>query len=104
MGTIAKVVVAAESQPTKPHVAILSSPGMGHVTPLFELAKLLVTHHGFHITFLNITTEASSAQNQLLHSPNLPPHFQVIDLPRVDISNLVNDQTPVVTHLCINAR
>ncbi|MED6119074.1 hypothetical protein PIB30_008587 [Stylosanthes scabra] len=94
--------VEAEFSPKKPHVAFLPSPGLSHVTPLFELAKILVTNHGFHATFLNITTEASSAQNNLLHSPNLPPHLHIADLPPIDISNLVNSQTPGITHLCIN--
>ncbi|MED6172235.1 hypothetical protein PIB30_048154 [Stylosanthes scabra] len=94
--------VEAQFSPKKPHVAFLPSPGLGHVTPLFELAKILVTNHGFHATFLNITTEASSAQNNLLHSPNLPHHLHIVDLPPIDISNLINSQTPGITHLCIN--
>lgn len=31
----------------KPHVVVLSAPGMGHVTPLLELAKRLVVDLGF---------------------------------------------------------
>lgn len=88
----------------KAHVAVLPSPGMGHVIPLFELAQRLVTHHGFRVAFLNITTEASAAQNQLLHSPNLPPDLHVIDLPPVDISALVTHDTPVLTRLSLNVR
>uniref|UniRef100_A0A7N2LFF7 Glycosyltransferase n=1 Tax=Quercus lobata TaxID=97700 RepID=A0A7N2LFF7_QUELO len=34
----------------KPHIAILPSPGMGHLIPLVEFAKLLVHHHDFNIT------------------------------------------------------
>ena len=86
------------------HVAVLASPGMGHIIPLFELAKRLVVHHGIHVSFLNITTEASAAQNQLLHSPTLPPNLKVIDLPLADISALVTEDTLVVTRLCINVQ
>ncbi|KAG6626753.1 hypothetical protein I3843_15G067600 [Carya illinoinensis] len=86
-----------------PHVAVLSSLGMGHVIPLLELAKCLVVHHHCHVSFLNITTEASAAQNELLHSPGtLPPGLHVIDLPPVDISSLVSDETPIVSRLSIN--
>ncbi|KAL4374534.1 hypothetical protein AHAS_Ahas05G0191400 [Arachis hypogaea] len=94
--------VETQFTPERSHVGFLPSPGLGHVTPLFELAKILVTNHGFHATFFNITTEASSVQNSLLHSSNLPPHFDIVDLPTIDISNLINSETPGVTHLCIN--
>jgi hydroquinone glucosyltransferase len=95
-------MVVAESETMKPHVAVLPSPGMGHVIPLLELAKCLVIHHDIHVSFLNITTEASAAQNQLLHSPTLPQGLHVIDLPPADISSLVNEETLVLTRLCIN--
>lgn len=99
-------MVIAESETMKPqsHVAVLASPGMGHIIPLFELAKRLVVHHGIHVSFLNITTEASAAQNQLLHSPNLPPNLKVIDLPLADVSALVTEDTLVLTRLCINVQ
>ncbi|KAE8100547.1 hypothetical protein FH972_018435 [Carpinus fangiana] len=92
----------AESEIMKPHVAVLPSPGLGHVIPLLELAKVLVVHHGVQVSFLNITTEASVAQNQLLHPHTLPPGLRVIDLPPADISTLVSEETLVLTRLCIN--
>ncbi|XP_048332498.2 anthocyanidin 3-O-glucosyltransferase 5-like isoform X2 [Ziziphus jujuba] len=85
-------MVLAESEiATTPHVAVVSSPGMGHIIPLFEFARCLVTLHGLHVSFLNITTEASTAQMQLLHSPNLPSGLDVVDLPLVDLSTLAFD-------------
>jgi hypothetical protein len=51
---------------------------------------------------LNITTEASVAQNQLLHPHTLPPGLRVIDLPPVDISTLISEETLVLTRLCFN--
>uniref|UniRef100_A0A2N9HKG7 Glycosyltransferase n=1 Tax=Fagus sylvatica TaxID=28930 RepID=A0A2N9HKG7_FAGSY len=100
-------MVTTESETSmklKPHVAVLPSPGMGHIIPLLELAKRLVVHHGIHVSFLNITTEASSAQNKLLHSHPLPPNLHVIDLPHADLSALVSEETRVVTRLCINVQ
>ncbi|KAK3038144.1 hypothetical protein RJ639_029598 [Escallonia herrerae] len=38
---------AHSEEAMKPHVAFLSSPGMGHITPVLELAKRLALHHGF---------------------------------------------------------
>lgn len=72
----------------KPHVTVLASPGMGHVTPLLELAKRLVVDHGFRVTFLAITTDvAPPAQIQLLNNPSLPSDLHVIHLPQVDVSS-----------------
>ncbi|TQE08418.1 hypothetical protein C1H46_005893 [Malus baccata] len=35
-----------------PHVAIVPTPGIGHLTPLIELAKRLVVHHNISVTFI----------------------------------------------------
>ncbi|XP_059623734.1 anthocyanidin 3-O-glucosyltransferase 5-like [Cornus florida] len=88
----------------KPHVAVLPSPGMGHIIPLLEFSKRLVIHHGSHVSFLVITTEASAAQNQLLRSPTLPPDLHVIDLPPADVSHLITEDTLVLTYLCLIVR
>lgn len=90
-------MVLAESY--EHHVAVLPSPGMGHIVPLLELSKRLVVHHGFHVSFLNITTEASPAQTDLLHSPSLPSGLHVIDLPPADVSSLVNEEMLVLHRL-----
>ncbi|KAM5582932.1 hypothetical protein ABKV19_003040 [Rosa sericea] len=77
-----------EEHTQKPHVAMLSSPGVGHVTPLLELAKRLVVDLGFQVSFLAITTDASPAQLQLLNNnPTLPSDLHVIHLPHVDVSS-----------------
>ncbi|KAB1220543.1 Anthocyanidin 3-O-glucosyltransferase 5 [Morella rubra] len=94
-------MVAVESETSKPHVAVLPSPGMGHFIPLFEFAKRLVVHHDIHVSFLQITTEASVAQNQLLHSSTLPPGLDVIDLAPANISALVSEETLLLSRLCI---
>ncbi|KAI4388423.1 hypothetical protein MLD38_000749 [Melastoma candidum] len=87
---------------SKPCVAMISSPGVGHVTPLLELAKRLVTHHGFSVTFLAIaTTEPSPAQDDLLDSPTMPPYLHVRRLPTVDVSAVVPPDALLVTRLCL---
>ncbi|KAI9085475.1 hypothetical protein K1719_032542 [Acacia pycnantha] len=95
---------ASAFQSQKPHIVVLASPGLGHVTPLFEFSKRLVLLHGCHVTFLNITTEASAAQTQLLHSPNLPLGLSVVDFLPVDLSGMVNDDTSALTRLSVNVQ
>ncbi|WMV27570.1 hypothetical protein MTR67_020955 [Solanum verrucosum] len=89
----------------KPHVAFLPSPGMGHITPLFEFAKRLVIHHGFHVSFFVITTGASAAQNELFRPENLPADFTIVEIhPVENISSFFTDDMKVVTQLCIMVR
>lgn len=105
MEKLAAPAAATTLDSTKPHVVVIPSTGLGNLTPLFEFAKRLVIDHSFHVSFFYITTDASAAQNQLVHTPtNLPPNFHIIDLPPVDLSTLVNDQTPLLTRLCLNVR
>lgn len=86
----------------KPHIVFLSSPGMGHIIPLLELAKRLVTYHDFHVSFLVITTnEASAAQEQLLRSPTLPSGLDIVELPPVDVFSLTTDDMLVLTRVCV---
>ncbi|XAR61794.1 Anthocyanidin 3-O-glucosyltransferase [Bertholletia excelsa] len=93
-------MVSAES--TKPHVAVIPSPGMGHLIPLLEFAKRLVLHYGLEVTVLVIPTAASAAQNRLLSS--LPAGLRVVELPAIDISGEVVDENHVLTQLCIMVR
>ncbi|XP_077242242.1 hydroquinone glucosyltransferase-like [Tasmannia lanceolata] len=68
-----------ESQ--KPHIAIIQSPGMGHLIPLAELAKRLVLHN-FSITLVSLSADPSSkAQNTILES--LPKDVNSISLPPI---------------------
>ncbi|OVA18656.1 UDP-glucuronosyl/UDP-glucosyltransferase [Macleaya cordata] len=93
------------STPRKTHIAILASPGMGHIIPSLELAKSLVSHHDLKVTLFVPTTSSSSSesstpQTQLLTSlSSLPPQdlLNLINLPPVDISNVV----PTESHLAI---
>ncbi|PIA55638.1 hypothetical protein AQUCO_00700152v1 [Aquilegia coerulea] len=75
---------------SKAHVAILSSPGMGHVIPCLELAKCLVSHHDVEVSFFVPSTESSYHQTQLLQqSISNTDDLHVIILPPVDISNML---------------
>ncbi|THF97763.1 hydroquinone glucosyltransferase-like [Camellia sinensis] len=65
-----------------PHIAILPSPGLGHLIPLAEFAKQLVHRHSFSATFI-IPTAAppSSAQTAALES--LPKSINYLFLPPI---------------------
>ncbi|KAK4860466.1 hypothetical protein QYF36_024338 [Acer negundo] len=95
-----------QHQTSKPkmHVAVLPNPGMGHIIPLFELAKrLVVFNHDIHITFLVINTDEdnSAARDQYLNSTALPPSLDVVDLPPVNVSDIVRDDMLILTRICV---
>ncbi|KAK4551257.1 hypothetical protein RGQ29_032433 [Quercus rubra] len=71
----------------KPHIAILQSPGMGHLIPLVEFAKLLLLHHDFHITFIIPTIGSpSKAMKEVLQA--LPTSIDHVFLPPVSLEEL----------------
>lgn len=82
-------------QITKPHVAMLASPGLGHLIPVLELAKRLVTHHNLQVTVLVVASDASDEQlSQLLHSIN-QDFLNIVLLPSVDISAIVDPDASI---------
>ncbi|KAJ4808385.1 Glycosyltransferase [Rhynchospora pubera] len=68
-----------------PHIAMLPSPGMGHLTPFAELAKCLISIHGFTVTFITLSSSQSSTQTDFLSS--LPPSISSRSLPAVSLSD-----------------
>ncbi|KAJ9567170.1 hypothetical protein OSB04_003136 [Centaurea solstitialis] len=71
---------------SKPHVAFLPSPRNGHITPLFELARRLVTQHNIEVTFFVITTGATGAQNSYFNAFKPHPNLHLHHLPPADMS------------------
>ncbi|CAK9178552.1 unnamed protein product [Ilex paraguariensis] len=86
------------AQPPQPHITILPSPGLGHVTPLLELANHLVTHHSFKVSFLLYPSDSSTASDQLCRPATLPSDLHIIDLPPPDFSNIAVDDNDFVSH------
>ncbi|VAH71674.1 unnamed protein product [Triticum turgidum subsp. durum] len=72
-----------------PHVAMLVTPGMGHLIPLAELAKRLAARHGVEATLITFASTASATQRAFLAS--LPPAISSLSLPPVDLSDLPPD-------------
>lgn len=73
------------------HVAIVPSPGMGHLIPLVELAKRLVLHHDFFVTFIITTDDGSSMKPQKAVLESLPDSISSIFLPPVNFDDLFED-------------
>ncbi|GMY30500.1 hydroquinone glucosyltransferase-like [Fagus crenata] len=73
-----------------PHVVIVPTPGMGHLIPLVELAKRLVLHHNFFVTFF-ITTDGSPMKPQKTILKALPDAISSIFLPPVSFDDLPED-------------
>ncbi|KAL5203913.1 hypothetical protein ABZP36_008784 [Zizania latifolia] len=73
----------------QPHVAMLATPGMGHLIPLAELAKRLVARHGVRTTLLMFASMASATQREFLAA--LPAGIEWVSLPPVNLSDLPPD-------------
>uniref|UniRef100_A0A0D9XTU9 Glycosyltransferase n=1 Tax=Leersia perrieri TaxID=77586 RepID=A0A0D9XTU9_9ORYZ len=75
----------------RPHVAMLVTPGMGHLIPLAELAKRLARarHGGVTSTLITFASTASPTQREFLAS--LPSAIESVSLPPVDLSDLPSD-------------
>nr|XP_043606882.1 UDP-glycosyltransferase 72B1-like [Erigeron canadensis] len=86
---------------SKPHVAFISSPGMGHITPLLEFAFHLVTQHSIQVTFLVITIGSSDAQNNYIKALSPHPDLHIVDLPPANMSGILTDDMTAVAHLSL---
>ncbi|PRQ58413.1 putative hydroquinone glucosyltransferase [Rosa chinensis] len=69
------------------HIAILPSPGMGHLIPLAELAKQLVHRHNFTVTFI-IPGDGPPTKAQKSVLDALPPAIDHVFLPPVSFDDL----------------
>ncbi|CAL4890045.1 unnamed protein product [Urochloa decumbens] len=78
--------ITTEATAAAPHVVLLSSPGMGHVAPVAELARRLHDAHGFTATVLTYASSDSAAQRAFLSS--LPPAIAAATLPPVHLGDL----------------
>ncbi|WCJ30966.1 UDP-Glycosyltransferase superfamily protein [Euphorbia peplus] len=90
---------------TKPHAVLLASPGMGHLIPVAELAKCMVANHGFQVTLFVVTTDGSF-ETQVINNINgtKKPFINIVGLPPVDISTLVDCSTGILTQLVLMVR
>ncbi|KAM7260760.1 hypothetical protein ACFE04_026235 [Oxalis oulophora] len=69
------------------HIAIVPSPGMGHLIPLAEFAKRLVRLHEFKVTFI-IPLDGPPTKALKSTLDNLPTGINSVFLPEVDLSDV----------------
>ncbi|XP_074317568.1 hydroquinone glucosyltransferase-like [Silene latifolia] len=70
------------------HVAMIPTPGMGHLIPLTELARRLTESHNISVTFI-LPSDGSPISNSALSLLNsLPKPITHVFLPPVDVSDL----------------
>ena len=73
-----------------PHIALLPSPGMGHLIPMVEFAKRLVTKNNLSVTFI-IPNDGPLAKSQLAFLDSLPNAINYLLLPPADFQDLSED-------------
>lgn len=81
----------ADTQPELPQIAIVPTPGMGHLFPLIEFAKRLVAQHKFAITFIIPNDGSSSIELQKKLLQSLPKPISHVFLPPVSFDDLPAD-------------
>ncbi|KAL1535967.1 hydroquinone glucosyltransferase [Salvia divinorum] len=79
-----------DSTPTPPHIAVVPTPGMGHLIPLGEFAKKLHHLHGVTSTFI-LPTDGPLSSAQSAFFAALPSAIDHILLPPVSFDDLPAD-------------
>ncbi|KAK6237515.1 hypothetical protein QUC31_002984 [Theobroma cacao] len=93
-----------EGRNAKAHAVLLSSPGLGHLIPVLELGKRLVTVNNFKVTIFVVSSLTAAAESQVLQSSMSPELCEVIRLPPANISDLVDADAAVVTRIAVLMR
>ncbi|XP_021888888.1 anthocyanidin 3-O-glucosyltransferase 5-like [Carica papaya] len=83
----------------KPHAVLLASPGLGHLIPIIELGKRLVTHHGFIVTVFVVTVDTCARTQLLMKSSNSAGLLSIFHIPSVHISTLLPTTSDIVTKI-----
>ncbi|XP_076887788.1 anthocyanidin 3-O-glucosyltransferase 5-like [Bidens hawaiensis] len=86
------------------HVALLASPGMGHLVPILLLGHNLVTHHNLRVTILAVTATTTHSLTQLLTSFATTTNLSIIQIPVADVSSVLPSDTKVITQICVMMR
>ncbi|QCD78318.1 coniferyl-alcohol glucosyltransferase [Vigna unguiculata] len=80
---------------SKPHAVLLASPGMGHIIPMVELGKRLLTHHSFHVTIFVVTTDSATTTSQILRQTSNLSSLNIVHVPPIDVSDKLPPNAPV---------
>ncbi|XP_059293251.1 anthocyanidin 3-O-glucosyltransferase 5-like [Lycium ferocissimum] len=88
----------------KLHVGLLVSPGLGHIIPALALGNRLITRHNVSVTIFAITFGSSPAETEILTSAKKSKVIDIVEIPAVDISHLIDSKTKLITQICILVR
>ncbi|CAI0558883.1 unnamed protein product [Linum tenue] len=104
----AAVTSAGGVERNKPHFVLLSSPGTGHLIPILELGKRLVTHHDAAVTIFVVSSHSSQAETELTTDaagPGGGELFNVVKIPPPDdLSAAIDPAATMVTRLFLVMR
>lgn len=73
-----------------PEIAVVPTPGMGHLIPLVEFSKRLVRQHKFRVTFI-LPTDGPLSKAQKSFLDVLPDGMTYVLLPSVNFDDLPSD-------------
>ncbi|XP_038985069.1 UDP-glycosyltransferase 72B1-like [Phoenix dactylifera] len=85
-------------EPRPPRIALLSSPGLGHIIPFAELARHLVLRQRIAVTLITHPAEPSAAVDRALFN-NLPDEVDTVCLPEFPPEDSSNGTTKLETRV-----
>ncbi|OWM74515.1 UDP-glycosyltransferase 72E1-like [Punica granatum] len=90
---------------TAPHVALLASPGMGHLIPMLELGHRLASTFSLRVTVFVVTTDASTAQSQINQEySTYKKVISIVLLEQLDLSSLMDWPTAMLSQIVLIMR
>ncbi|PKI32207.1 hypothetical protein CRG98_047402 [Punica granatum] len=90
---------------TAPHVALLASPGMGHLIPMLELGHRLASTFSLRVTVFVVTTDASTAQSQINQEySTYKKVISIVLLEQLDLSSLMDRPTAMLSQIVLIMR
>lgn len=83
---------------SKAHAALVASPGMGHLIPMLELGKRLLTHHSFHVTIFVVTTDSAITTSHILQQTS---NLNIVLVPPIDVSHKLPPNPPLAARILL---
>jgi hydroquinone glucosyltransferase len=80
-----------QAVPPRPHVVLVASPGAGHLIPMVELARRLVSHHGLAATLVTFTDLSTPDAHSAVFASLRDADVATAALPAVPLDDLPVD-------------
>ncbi|KAL9327738.1 hypothetical protein ACSQ67_002741 [Phaseolus vulgaris] len=72
---------------------------MGHIIPMVELGKRLLTHHSFHVTIFIVTTDSTTTTSQILQQTSNLTSLNIVHVPPIDVSHKLPPNPPLAVRI-----